>query len=119
MTSEWDPENLFDVFGNELARETLVLANAEPMSADELAAHCDHSQPTVYRRLNTLEEYDLVAEEQEVDPDGHHYKSYETKLRDVRFTVEDGGFTIDLRLRQDLVDTFGEDRGDPDSTERG
>ena len=108
VSKEWEPEDVFDVFGNELAREILVLASVEPMSAEELAERCERSQPTVYRRLNALESYGLLSERQEVDPDGHHYKTYETKLREVSFTIEDGGFTIDLDIRKDLVDKFSD-----------
>lgn len=107
MSKEWDPDTVFDVFGNELAREILVLASAEPMSAAELAAACESSLPTVYRRLNALEEFDFLTHDRQVDPDGHHYKTYETKLEQLCFTIEDGGYTIDIQIRQDLVERFG------------
>jgi DNA-binding transcriptional ArsR family regulator len=107
VSKEWEPENVFDVFGSELARRILVLASSDPVSAEEIAERCDSSLPTVYRRLNTLEEHDLLRENQQVDADGNHYNTYQTKLQKVCFTVEDGGFTIDLQLRQDLVDKFG------------
>lgn len=103
---EWDPSNVFDVFGDRLARRLLVLASQRAAPADELADALDVSEPTVYRRLNELGEYDLVAEHQQIDADGHHYKTYETTLRQVTLEIDRGGYNVDLELRQDLVDSF-------------
>lgn len=112
VSDEWDPENVFEIFGSDLARWILVLASDEAVSAEEIAERCDSSLPTVYRRLNALESHDLLRQNDEIDSDGNHYKTYQTKLRKVCFTIEDGGFTIDLQLRQDLVDKFGAFWGD-------
>ena len=105
---EWEPSSVFDLFGDDLARQLLVLASDRPFAADELASALDTSLPTVYRRLNALGEYDLVREEQELDRDGNHYKTYETTLQRIAFEIEDGGYTIDVQLRQSLVSQFGE-----------
>lgn len=103
---EWEPESVLDVFGSEYARQILALASVEPMSAEELAEHCDVSLPTIYRRVNALLEYDLLQEETEIDADGAHYKVFETNLKRICFEVEDGGFAIDIELEQDVVDQF-------------
>ncbi|SFS12243.1 transcriptional regulator, ArsR family [Halomicrobium zhouii] len=108
MTNDWDPETLFDVLGSEEVRRILALADAEPMSASELADRLDASQPTVYRRVNVCEKYDLLAERSRVDGDGNHYKEYETTLQRICFEVEDGGFDVSISLRHDLVDRFGD-----------
>lgn len=106
MSTEWEPETVLDVFGNEHARDILVLASAKPMSAEELAEQCGLSLPTVYRRVNVLESWDLLRADTRLDADGNHYQTYETKLREVRFAVEEGGFTVDVERRHDLVDKF-------------
>lgn len=103
---EWDPATVFDVFGDELARRLLVLASDRPVAVDDLADQLDVSEPTVYRRVNTLLEYDLVSEHQEVADDGNHYKTFETALKRAAFEIEAGGYNIDLELRQSLVDQF-------------
>lgn len=108
MDTEWDPESVFDVLGNEHVRQILALASVEPVSADDLADHTDASQPTVYRRVNVLQEYDMLTEETELDDEGNHYKTYRTTLERVCFDVEDGGFTVDIQLRQDAVERFSE-----------
>nr|WP_264474849.1 helix-turn-helix domain-containing protein [Salinirubrum litoreum] len=112
VSKEWEPENVFDVFGSERARQILVLASVEPVSAEEIADRLDTSLPTVYRRVNAMVEYDLLAEDTAIDADGHHYTTYETKLQELCVEIEEGGFTIDIEYRRDLVDKFGDFWGD-------
>lgn len=104
MTGDWDPETLFDVFERETAREILALTSVEPMSAQTLAERTGESEPTVYRRLNALDAHDLVAERTRVDADGNHYSEYETTLESVCFELADGGFTIDVTYRKELLE---------------
>lgn len=103
---QWAPTNIFDVFGDELARQILVLTSERPLSADALSEHLDASPPTIYRRVNTLIEYDLVTSRQQVDDDGHHYRTFETTLKRIAFEIEDGGYNIDVQMRRSLVDQF-------------
>ncbi|MDX1748356.1 MAG: helix-turn-helix domain-containing protein [Halobacteriales archaeon] len=63
MSKEWDPETIFDVLGSEHARSILTVSSQEPMDAEALAEACDTSLPTVYRRVNALQEYDLLDRE--------------------------------------------------------
>ncbi len=104
VTGEWDAETLFDVFERETARKILALTSVEPMAAQELAERTDESEPTIYRRLDALEEYDLIEERTHIDADGNHYSEYETNLEEVCFQLEDGGFTIDVTYRKELVE---------------
>jgi len=92
VARDWDPENVFDVFGNEEVRRILAFADQRPMSAEELAERLAVSQPTVYRRI---------------DEEGNHYKVYETTLEQICFEVESGGFDVNIELRRDVV-------GEPD-----
>lgn len=106
MTKEWEPETIFDVLGSERARRILSIASVRPVSADDLATAIDASLPTVYRRVNALLDYDLLKENTQIDAEGNHYKTYETNLQRICFEVADGGFTVDIQLRRDLVDQF-------------
>ena len=104
MSRAWEADTVFDLLGNELVRELLALTSTERLSADALAERCSASQPTVYRRLDALEEYDLVGVHTEYDDAGNHYQSYECRLEEAHIAVEDGGFTVDLTLRRTPVD---------------
>jgi predicted transcriptional regulator len=106
MSKEWESENVFDVLGCEIVRQILALASLRPLSATELAEHCDVSEPTIYRRLHALQEYDMLDEQIEVDDDGHHYKRFRTELKEARFQVEQGEFNIDIELKKDYTDKF-------------
>jgi DNA-binding transcriptional ArsR family regulator len=108
----WDADSVFEVLGSELARKILVLTSAEPLSADELTERCNASQPTVYRRLDALEEYDMVREEVQYDEDGNHYAAYECRLEEVCFSVTDGAFSVDLELERTVVDDELDDLGE-------
>lgn len=104
MTGEWDADTLFDVFERKTAREILALTSLEPMSAQALADRTDESEPTTYRRIDALTEHDLLEEKTRMDEEGNHYSVYETNLETVCFHLEDGGFTIDVTHRRELVE---------------
>lgn len=104
MTDAWDPETVFDVFGSESARRIMALASDEPMTAEDLASALSVSQPTVYRRVDELLEYDLLTERDHIDDEGNHYNTYVTTLDAVTFRVEDGSFVVDLQLERDVAE---------------
>lgn len=106
MSKEWDPDTVFDILGCEIAREILALASLRPLSASQLADRCGVSEPTIYRRINALEEHDMLAEQTEIADDGHHYKQFRTTLQEARFHVEDGTYDIDIRINRDYSDRF-------------
>ncbi|WP_424005562.1 ArsR/SmtB family transcription factor (plasmid) [Haloarcula salina] len=106
MSKEWEPENVFDVLGGEVARQILALASLKPLSATELAEYCDVSEPTIYRRIHALQEYDMLDEQMDLDDDGHHSKQFKTTLKEARFRVDDGQFDIDIQLKKDYSDKF-------------
>lgn len=103
---EWDPSDVFDVFGDTMARRILVLASERPLSADDLAEQLDVSRPTIYRRVNALRNYDLLRERQQIDADGNHYQRFETTLKRVTLEIGDGGYDVSLTMRQRLADQF-------------
>jgi DNA-binding transcriptional ArsR family regulator len=98
---EWAATNVFELLGDEEVREILVLTSEGPQSAEELAERGSASQPTVYRRIEALQEYDLLDESVEIDADGNHYRTYESRLKEICFTVTDGAFTVDIQFRRD------------------
>lgn len=106
VAKEWAPDDVFEVLGSELAREIVVLASHEPHSAEELAERTDASLPTIYRRVEALQRYDLLEASVRIDEDGNKYRLFETTLQRVCFEVDDGGFEVDIELRRDMVDKF-------------
>ena len=108
MSNQWDPGGIFEVLASDESRRILAAASVRPLSAKEFEQICDASLPTIYRRIGVLVEYDMLSEEQAVDIEGGHSKQYATDLQEVNVRIEDGEFTVDLEIRKDTVDKFGE-----------
>ena len=101
-----DPEALADLLGDECARTILVEAKKEPRSAAELSDCAEVSEPTVYRRLERLREYDLVTEDIQPVTDGKNYKLYRTELDGIELDLSEDGFEITVSRRERMADRF-------------
>lgn len=106
VTKEWDPDDVFDVLASEVARHILVHASRGPVSADELAATCDASLPTIYRRINVLQDYDLLLARRRFDGEGHHYQTFQTTVDRIQVEVDEAGIETGTEHRPDVVDQF-------------
>ena len=101
-----DAEALGDLFDDECARTILVKAKKEPCSAAELSDCAGVSEPTVYRRLERLREYDLITEDIQPVTDGKNYKLYWTELDSIELDLSEDGFEITVSRRDRMVDRF-------------
>ncbi|EMA58228.1 ArsR/SmtB family transcription factor [Halorubrum lipolyticum] len=100
-------ETVGELLEDEYARSILAETSREPLSAQELVDRCDASPPTVYRRINRLQELDMVEEEQELDPDGHHYRQFSARLERVTVELRDGEYRVSVeRTESDAVERF-------------
>ena len=101
-----DPDALADLLGDECARTILVEAKKEPCSAAELSERTGVSEPTVYRRLERLREYDLVTENIEPVPGGKDYKRYRTQLEGIELDLDEDGFEVTVSRTESMADRF-------------
>jgi predicted transcriptional regulator len=102
-----DEDAVMALLDDEYARAILARLTVEPMSAEELCTECEISDSTAYRRLNRLQEVDLVTEQQELDPDGHHFKRYVATVEQVSITFADGTYEVTVtRQTSDPADRF-------------
>jgi len=108
MSNQWNPEGIFEVLASKESRRILAAASVQPLSAKELETICNSSLPTIYRRVNVLVEYDLLSEERLSDPSRTQSKQYSTDLREIAIEVESGDFDVNISLKKDTVDQFGE-----------
>ena len=98
---------VISLLDDEYARAILIETSIEPLSASALSERCDASEPTVYRRIEQLKDHDLIVERQQLDPDGHHYKTFQTRVERVTVEIEEGNCTIDVARREiDAADRF-------------
>lgn len=101
-------EDVLDTIGDEHARRVLAAISRESQSAKELAEECDLSLPTVYRRLEMLEEYDLVRDRTLVADDGNHYKVYESNFESTVISLEDDEYKVRIYREENLPDRFSQ-----------
>lgn len=104
-SKQWNPETVFDLFGDETARGVLLLSQ-RPRSAEELSEELDVSLPTVYRRTNQLTEFGLLAEHVRADENKNRYRVFETTLERLAVTLDEEGYQVDVRTSQQLDDRF-------------
>lgn len=84
-------ESVLDVLGDPEARRLLASVAIEPQSAKELGAEHDLSLPTVYRRLDLLQNHGLVSSRTSVTDDGAHFKVYQTAFERAEVGLTDDG----------------------------
>ena len=101
-------EDILDTIGDTHARRLLAAISVEPRSAKELAEECDLSLPTVYRRIEMLDEYDLVKDRTLVADDGNHFKVYESNFESTVITLEDDRYQVRIYREDNLPDRFSQ-----------
>jgi predicted transcriptional regulator len=90
VSEDVDLAALTAMLDDEVARTALTATSEEPMSASELADVCDASLPTVYRRVERLEELGLLTEHTRPRRDGHHDTVYLASLERVEVELTEG-----------------------------
>lgn len=115
---EWHPDNVLDIFGDPVSRAILVIASEGAMGVPDIADRLDVSDPTIYRRIDPLVEANLLEECRCLNRDENQQKEYETILDEVTLTVENGSYTVDIRVDQNLSDDFESLWSDLESTTR-
>lgn len=73
------------------------LGDSEPyLSAAELSERCDVPLSTTYRKIELLEEADLLEEKLRIRQSGRHASEYDQRVDDVTISVDDGGIALEL-----------------------
>ncbi|MFB6081947.1 MAG: ArsR/SmtB family transcription factor [Halanaeroarchaeum sp.] len=85
---------VLDLFTDEYATEILAAVTDEPKPARELVDRCSGSRPTVYRRLQALEDAGVLDATTVPHPDGHHRKEFAPAIAHVTVDLREGEFTV-------------------------
>jgi DNA-binding transcriptional ArsR family regulator len=99
-------EDILNTIGDERARDVLAAVATETRSAKELAESCDMSLPTIYRRLELLQEHELVSEQTAVADDGNHYNVYTCNFDSTVIKLDDGEYDIKIYRSENVPDRF-------------
>jgi len=111
-SADFDFTRFLSLLADELTRSILSHLSEEPMTVRELVEQCDVSDRTVYRRLNDLQDHDLVEEATRMDADGHLYSKYHTHIEriDIDITPREDAIDVDVTYRDDVdgfIDLWG------------
>lgn len=106
MGDERSIEDVLDTIGDQHARTVLAAISREPRSAKELAEETDLSLPTIYRRIELLQDHDLVVERTAVAEDGNHYNVYECNFDSTVIRLEDDEYDVRIYRKENLPDRF-------------
>ena len=101
-----DTREAYSLLDDEYARRILIETYEETRSASALCDACDASEVTVYRRLERLQQQELVESVQEVDPDEGPQEVYAARLDHVSIDLTGAGFEVDI----EYVDETAADR---------
>jgi predicted transcriptional regulator len=108
VESERTIEEILDTIGDEKARDILAAITEDPRSAKELGDTLEMSLPTVYRRIELLQEQDLIKSRTYVADDGNHYDVYESNFDSTVIRLEDDTGEYDIRIyrKENVPDRF-------------
>jgi len=84
---------LLKLLGDDYACDMLCALADGPTTARELTGQFEMSRPTIYRRLDRLQDAGIVNSKMQPDRDGHHRQAF--------YLVVD---EIELHLRKDGID---------------
>jgi predicted transcriptional regulator len=91
---EQDSMGLLSLLNAEYTQSILESIQREAKPARTIAEECGASRPTVYRRLNALEDAGLVDSDMAYDADGHHRTVFETTLEAVSVDLVGDGLSV-------------------------
>lgn len=101
MGEEGDDAAVVDFISDDYTRTILAQTREEPKSVEALSDACGADPSTIYRRVQRLQEADLLEDRQQLDPGGHHYKVYAARLREIRIRLEEDGFDIEVTREEE------------------
>lgn len=104
MGEAGDLGTLAEFLADDVARAVLAETSVEPMTVNELAERVDASKPTIYRRVQRLEDHGLLEATVEPDVDGHHEKAFAASFDRLTVDLDDGSYAYDLRRTEPMAD---------------
>lgn len=87
-------DELLELLDAAYTRSILEAIRTEAKPARAIAEACGASRPTVYRRLNRLQEAGLVETDLKCDADGHHRTVFEAAFDSLTIEFTDDGLSV-------------------------
>ncbi|ELZ20551.1 transcriptional regulator [Halosimplex carlsbadense 2-9-1] len=106
-------DELLELLDAAYTRSILEAIRTEPKPARAIADTCGASRPTVYRRLNRLQEAGLVDTDLACDTDGHHRTVFEAAFESLTIGFTDAGLSVTATGSDAGLEPATEDREPP------
>lgn len=88
-TAEEVDDDILDALGDPKTRRCCYALAENPKSARELADATGYSLPTVYRRLNALQQAGIIESRTRLDPNGDHHDTFVAHHTRIRIDIGD------------------------------
>lgn len=108
MDDDQTIEEVLDTIGDTEARRVLAAVSRDSRSAKELGEELNLSLPTVYRRLEILQEHNLVTSRTLVAENGNHYKVFECNFNSTVISLDDDEYNVRIYREDNLPDRFSD-----------
>lgn len=86
------PVAVLELLDDPFTQSILAALDDGDKPARSLVESCEGSRPTVYRRLDRLEEAGVVESHTALHPDGHHRKEYALVVDELTLQLTGSGF---------------------------
>lgn len=91
-----EADELLELLGDEYTYCVFEAIVEKPRTGRELVEATDASKPTVYRRLQDLEDAGLVDSTMNIASDGNHCKQFHTVVTSIEVSFDADGFSARL-----------------------
>jgi len=100
-TESIPPDELLELLGDEYTRKILAELTEQSRTCREIVEAADISRPTVYRRIERLQEAGFVDVNRRLHPDGHHCQQFSLVVEQLDFTFGEDGLNVTVKTRSE------------------
>jgi len=103
VTATESVQGVLDALDDEECRAILEATTQESLTAGEIADECDLPSSTAYRKIDLLDDADLLTEELRIRRSGKHVSEYACAIDDVTLSVGDDGVELSVSRTEPAV----------------
>ncbi|SEW29797.1 winged helix-turn-helix domain-containing protein [Halobacterium jilantaiense] len=103
VTTTESVQGVLDALDDEECRAILEATKQESLTAAEISEECDLPSSTAYRKIDLLDDADLLTEELRIRRSGKHVSEYACAIDDVTLSVGDSGVELSVSHTEPAV----------------
>jgi DNA-binding transcriptional ArsR family regulator len=105
LTAADSIQSVLDALDDTDCRDILEATRGDPKTAGEIADECDLPSSTAYRKIDQLDDADLLTEKLRIRRSGKHVSEYACVVDDVTLSVGDSGVELAVSHTDGGVET--------------